>query len=165
MARAGYRDAKTRGDHEEEARWANQMGHLLKERGEYVEALKWFRIDYDLSLKHLPQKQLMPTCQSIGEMYLRLERFQDALIYQKKHLEFAQEVDDLVEQQRASTQLGRTFFDIYEKDEGNYSALKNAKNYLNISMDLARTLKEDAPSRNSSSFVKSLWMHIIIWAC
>lgn len=156
MARAGYRDAKNRGDHEEEARWANQMGHLLKERGEYVEALKWFRIDYDLSLKHLPQKQLMPTCQSIGEMYLRLERFQDALIYQKKHLEFAQEVDDLVEQQRASTQLGRTFFDIYEKDEGNYSALENAKNYLNISMDLARTLKEDAPSRNSSSFVKEL---------
>eukprot|EP01018_Ginkgo_biloba_P028501 Gb_06807 [translate_table: standard] len=156
MARTGYRDAKNRGDHEEEARWANQMGHLLKERGEYVEALKWFRIDYDLSLKHLPQKQLMPTCQSIGEMYLRLERFEDALAYQKKHLEFAQEVEDLVEQQRASTQLGRTFFDIYEKDDANYSALKKAKKYLNMSMELARTLKENPPTRNSPSFVKEL---------
>ena len=45
---------------------------------------------------------------------------------------------------------------MYEKDEGTYSALENAKNYLNISMDLARTLKEDGPSSNSSSFVKEL---------
>ncbi|GLJ52447.1 hypothetical protein SUGI_1115540 [Cryptomeria japonica] len=156
MAKQGYREAKNRGDNEEEARWANQIGHLLKERGEYVEALRWFQIDYELSLKHLPQKQLMPTCQSIGEMYLRLERFDDALIYQKKHLEFAQKVDDLVEQQRASTQLGRTYFDIYEKNEDNYFALKKAKKYVKLSLELARTLKENPPNRNSPSFVKEL---------
>ncbi|KAH9316665.1 hypothetical protein KI387_025292, partial [Taxus chinensis] len=156
MAKSGYSDAKNRGDREEEARWANQIGHLLKERGEYVEALKWFRIDYELSLKHFPQKQLMPTCQSIGEMYLRLERFDDALVYQKKHLKFAQEVDDLVEQQRASTQLGRTYFDIYDKNEDNYSALKKAKKYVKMSLELARTLKHNPPSRNSPSFVKEL---------
>ena len=52
-----------------------------------------------------------------------------------------------------------------EKNEGAYSVLENAKNYLNISMDLARTLKEDGTSSNSSSLSKSWLMLIIIWAC
>lgn len=81
-AKAAYRNAKAEGNHREEARWANVIGDILKNRGEYVEALKWLRIDYDVSLKYLPEKHLLPTCQSLGEIYLRLEHFSDALIYQ-----------------------------------------------------------------------------------
>lgn len=81
-AKAAYRNAKAEGNHREEARWANVIGDILKNRGEYVEALKWLRIDYEISLKHLPEKHLLPTCQSLGEIYLRLEHFSDALIYQ-----------------------------------------------------------------------------------
>jgi tetratricopeptide (TPR) repeat protein len=83
-----YKEAKKNGDREEEARWANQIGHALKEHGDYVEALTWFRLDYDISLKRKPVDQesprvnLMPTCQSLGEIYLRLEDFDEALIYQ-----------------------------------------------------------------------------------
>lgn len=77
-----YRSAKAEGNRQEEARWANVIGDMLKNRGEYVEALKWFRIDYDVSNKYLPEKHLLPTCQSLGEVYLRLEYFKDALIYQ-----------------------------------------------------------------------------------
>jgi len=74
--------ARDEGNRQEEARWANVIGDILKNRGEYVEALKWLRIDYDVTSRHLPEKHLLPTCQSLGEMYLRLECFQDALFYQ-----------------------------------------------------------------------------------
>ena len=82
LANRGYRKAKEEGNRQEEARWANVIGDILKNRGEYVEALKWFRIDYNVSNKYLPEKQLIPTCQSLGEVYLRLEHYKDALIYQ-----------------------------------------------------------------------------------
>ncbi|CAN1793723.1 Luminal-binding protein 5, partial [Linum perenne] len=45
-------------------------------------ALRWLRKDYDLAIRHLPEKDLLATCQSIGELYLRLEIFSDALAYQ-----------------------------------------------------------------------------------
>ncbi|KAL6965578.1 hypothetical protein U1Q18_036632 [Sarracenia purpurea var. burkii] len=81
-AKRAYRNAAAEGNHQEEARWANVVGDILKNRGEYVVALKWLRIDYEVSVKYLPEKQLLPTCQSLGEVYLRLEYFKDALIYQ-----------------------------------------------------------------------------------
>jgi tetratricopeptide (TPR) repeat protein len=88
MAKAGYEEAVQRGDLEEQARWANQVGHLCKELGQYVEALKWFRKDYEISTKKrrdadasLPIN-LMPTCQSMGEIYFRLNDFDQALVYQ-----------------------------------------------------------------------------------
>lgn len=81
-AKRAYRHAAAEGNRQEEARWANVIGDILKNRGEYVKALKWLRIDYEVSVKYLPEKQLLPTCQSLGEVYLRLQHFQDALIYQ-----------------------------------------------------------------------------------
>ncbi|KAH7429280.1 hypothetical protein KP509_09G039700 [Ceratopteris richardii] len=160
IAKAGYREAVERGDREEQARWANQVGHACKERGQYVEALKWFRLDYDISSKRKSvdvthQGNLMPTCQSLGEIYFRLNDYEEALIFQKKHFQLAEETDNLVEQQRASTQLGRTYLEMYEqKDE--FSALENAKEFFKLSMEIARTLKENPPSRDSPSFVKEL---------
>lgn len=81
-AKRGYKEAARVGNREEEARWANEIGDIYKRRGEYIEALRWLRIDYEISSKHLPQKQLLPTCQSIGEVYLRLNRLKEALVYQ-----------------------------------------------------------------------------------
>lgn len=85
-AKRSYRNAKAEGNRQEEAKWANVIGNILKNRGEYVKALKWFRIDYDVSVKYLPQKHMLATCQSLGEVYLRLEHFKDALIYQVRLL-------------------------------------------------------------------------------
>lgn len=81
-AKRAYKNAQAEGNRQEEARWANVIGNALKNRGEYVEALKWFRIDYEITIKHLPEKHLLPTCQSLGEIYLRLEDFKNALTYQ-----------------------------------------------------------------------------------
>ena len=81
-AKRAFRNAAVEGNRQEEARWANVIGDILKNKGEYVEALKWLRTDYEVSVKYLPEKQLLPTCQSLGEVYLRLEYFKDALIYQ-----------------------------------------------------------------------------------
>lgn len=81
-AKRAYKNAAVEGNRHEEARWANVIGDILKNRGEYVQALKWLRIDYEVSIKYLPEKQLLPTCQSLGELYLRLNYFKDALIYQ-----------------------------------------------------------------------------------
>ncbi|XVF61874.1 hypothetical protein PTKIN_Ptkin08bG0169300 [Pterospermum kingtungense] len=153
MAKRAYRKAKEEGNRQEEARWANVIGDILKNRGEYVEALKWFRIDYDISNKYLPEKQLLPTCQSLGEVYLRLEHYKDALIYQKKHLDLAKDANDLVEQQRASTQLGRTYHEMFLKSDDDHYSVQNAKKYFKSAMRLARTLKENPPN-NKSSFLK-----------
>lgn len=74
---------------------------------------------------------------------------------QKKHLQLAKEADDLVEQQRASTQLGRTYYEILLRSENDHSAIRNAKKYFKSSMKLARVLKEN-PSSQKSLFLKEL---------
>ncbi|XP_073150309.1 protein TONSOKU isoform X2 [Henckelia pumila] len=152
-AKLSYKSAVAEGNHQEEARWANVIGDILKNRGEYVEALRWLRKDYEVSLKHLPQKQLLPTCQSLGELYLRLHHFNDALVYQKKHLELANDANDLIEQQRASTQLGRTYHEMFLKSDDDHYSVRNAKKYFKSAMKLARTLKENPPSERVS-FIK-----------
>ncbi|KAJ1698650.1 hypothetical protein LUZ63_007162 [Rhynchospora breviuscula] len=151
-AKRGYKDAEREGNHEEEARWANVIGDILKQRGEYVEALRWLRIDYEVSMKHLPQKQLLPTCQSLGEVYLRLDQFKEALLYQKKHLQLAKDSDDLIEQQRASTQLGRTYHEIFTRSESDHYAKQNAKKYFKSAMKLAEALKKNPPPCVKSCF-------------
>ncbi|XP_058073084.1 protein TONSOKU isoform X2 [Magnolia sinica] len=153
-AKISYKEASFNGNRQEEARWANVIGDILKQRGEYIEALRWLRIDYEISIKHLPEKHLLPTCQSLGEVYLRLQRFEEALIYQKKHLELAKDADDLVEQQRACTQLGRTYHEICSRSDNDHFAVRNAKKYFKTAMELARTLKENPLPHKSSLFVK-----------
>ncbi|XP_076941342.1 protein TONSOKU-like [Bidens hawaiensis] len=139
-AKRAYKKASSEGNRQEEARWANVIGDIFKKRGEYVHALKWLRLDYEVSIKHLPEKHLLPTCQSLGEVYLRLHHFQDALIYQKRHLDLAKDADDLVEQQRASTQLGRTYHEMHLKSASDQTSLRNAKKYFISAMNLAHTL-------------------------
>nr|BAD19291.1 putative BRUSHY1 [Oryza sativa Japonica Group]BAD19549.1 putative BRUSHY1 [Oryza sativa Japonica Group] len=73
----------------------------------------------------------------------------------KKHLQLAKEADDLVEQQRGSTQLGRTYYEILLRSENDHSAIRNAKKYFKSSMKLARVLKEN-PSSQKSLFLKEL---------
>ena len=87
-AKKAYRSAKEVGNRREEARWANVIGDILKNRGEYVEALKWLRIDFKISSEYLLEKDLLPTCQSVGELYLRLQDFENALYYQVLFLIF-----------------------------------------------------------------------------
>ncbi|CAK7355042.1 unnamed protein product [Dovyalis caffra] len=152
-ANRAYLNAREIGNHQEEARWANLIGDMYKNIGEYVKALKWLRIDYEISIKYLPEKQLLPTCQSIGEVYLRLHDFKHALVYQKKHLDLAKDANDLVEQQRASTQLGRTYHEMFLKSDDDHSSIRNAKKYFKSAMKLAQTLKEN-PHTNKSSFLK-----------
>uniref|UniRef100_A0A0D9VLW1 Protein TONSOKU n=1 Tax=Leersia perrieri TaxID=77586 RepID=A0A0D9VLW1_9ORYZ len=154
-AKRGHREAAAEGNREEEARWANVIGDIHKRRGEYVEALRWLRIDYEVSVKFLPQRHLLPSCQSLGEVHLRLGHFKEALTYQKKHLELAKEADDLVEQQRASTQLGRTYYELLLTSENDHSAIRNAKKYFKSSMKLARVLKDKSLSQKSL-FLKEL---------
>ncbi|KAH0747368.1 hypothetical protein KY285_009025 [Solanum tuberosum] len=152
-AKRAYKSAKAEGNRKEEARWANLIGDMLKNRGEYVEALRWLRIDYEISLNYLPEKQLLPSCQSLGEVYLRLQDYEHALTFQKKHLELAKDENDLVEQQRASTQLGRTYHEIFLKSEDDHDSVRNARKYFKLSLDLAKTLKKNLQS-SKHSFVK-----------
>ncbi|MCD7454990.1 hypothetical protein HAX54_026718 [Datura stramonium] len=152
-AKRAYKSAKAEGNRSEEARWANLIGDILKNRGEYVEALRWLRIDYEISLNYLSEKQLLPSCQSLGEVYLRLQDYKHALTFQKKHLELAKDENDLVEQQRASTQLGRTYHEIFLKSEDDHDSVRNARKYFKLSLDLAKTLKKNLQS-SKHSFVK-----------
>ncbi|KAL9245674.1 hypothetical protein vseg_019298 [Gypsophila vaccaria] len=151
-AKRSYRSAKEIGNRREEARWANVIGDILKQRGQYVEAIKWLRIDYEISTHFLLHNDLLPTCQSLGELFLRLHNFHHALTYQKEHLQRANDANDLVEQQRANTQLGRTYHELFFKTE-DHSSLHKAKKHFNMAMSLARKLK-DNPPHHKSSFLK-----------
>ncbi|KAI3451497.1 hypothetical protein Pfo_008162 [Paulownia fortunei] len=153
MAKRAYNAAAAEGNRQEEARWANVIGDILKNRGEYVEALRWLRKDYEVSVRYLPEKQLLATCQSLGEVYLRLHQYNEALTYQKKHLELAKDENDLVEQQRASTQLGRTYHEMFLKSDDDHCAVQNAKKYFKSAMKLARTIKDNPPTERVS-FIK-----------
>ncbi|CAM6088799.1 unnamed protein product [Calypogeia fissa] len=152
VIKASYRNARDNGDKEEEARWANQIGHAFKDRGEYVTALDWFRRDYEISSagsRGLDLAKLMPTSQSIGEVYLRLQNYDDALTYQHKHFHWAEQAGDIIEQQRASTQLGRTYLELYETQD-RLSALPDAKAYFQTGLDLARRLRTNPPANHTS---------------
>ncbi|KAI3883378.1 hypothetical protein MKX03_009611 [Papaver bracteatum] len=108
-AKRSYRQASSVGNRQEEARWANVIGDILKNRGEYIE---------------------------------------------KKHLELANDSGDLIEQQRASTQLGRTYHEMFMKSDDDHSSRRSAKKYFNLAMQLARSLKENGAANESSSFLK-----------
>lgn len=82
VAKRAYKAAEAEGNRQEEARWANFIGDLHKNRGEYVEALRWLRKDYEVSIRYLPHKQLLATCQSLGELHLRLGDYEQALKFQ-----------------------------------------------------------------------------------
>ncbi|XP_059624742.1 protein TONSOKU-like isoform X2 [Cornus florida] len=61
-----YRNAVEVGNRQEEARWANVIGDILKNRGEYFESLKWLLIDYDVSVSfclHLEDMESMRIAQ------------------------------------------------------------------------------------------------------
>lgn len=74
-------------------------------------------------------------------------------VCRKKHLELAKDANDLIEQQRANTQLGRTYHETFSKTEDDHSSVRNAKKYFRTAMKLAQSLKEN-PSSNNSSFLK-----------
>lgn len=60
-----------------------------------------------------------------------------------------------MEEQRATTQLGRTYYEILLKNESDQSAVRNAKKYFKLSMKLARILKEKSPD-DKSGYLKEL---------
>ncbi|KAM1068014.1 hypothetical protein ACFX2I_000025 [Malus domestica] len=149
-AKKSYEYAKAEGTRLQEAQWANVIGNMLKKSGKYAEALKWLNIDYDLSIKYLSQSHCLPACQSLGELYLCLEVFQHALLFQKKHLQLAEDANDLVEQQRANTQLGRTYHEMFLRSEDDHFSVQNARKYFKAAMKLAHIIKESPPTNNCS---------------
>ena len=68
-------------------------------------------------------------------------------------MDLARDAKDLVEQQRASTQLGRTYHEMFLKSDDDHYSVQNAKKYFKSAMKLAQTLKEN-PLNNKSSFLK-----------
>lgn len=70
-------------------------------------------------------------------------------VSQQKHFHWAEQAGDTVEQQRASTQLGRTYLELYEQKD-RLSALTDAKAYFQTSLELARCLKTNLPASHAS---------------
>ncbi|KAL6965577.1 hypothetical protein U1Q18_036631 [Sarracenia purpurea var. burkii] len=68
VAKLMYQNVAAEGNHQKEARWVNAISDILKNMEEYVEALKWLRIDYKVFIKYLSEKLLLPTCQLFGEV-------------------------------------------------------------------------------------------------
>lgn len=59
----------------------------------------------------------------------------------------------MIEQQRATTQLGRTYYEMFLKSDNDHTSLRNAKKYFISAMKLAQTLKEN-PQSNKYTFLK-----------
>lgn len=68
-------------------------------------------------------------------------------------MELARDANDLVEQQRASTQLGRTYYELFSRSEHDHNSIRNAKMYFESAMELAQIIKDNPPT-NYSSHVK-----------
>ncbi|XP_024518191.1 protein TONSOKU isoform X2 [Selaginella moellendorffii] len=150
--KASYREAKQIGDREEESRWANQIGHVFKDRGEYVEALKWFRLDYEIASGRkasgsMSPAGLMPSCQSMGEIYSRMQDYKEALVYQERHYQLAKETGDVLEQQRASTQLGRSYLDLFERDDDTgipfSTIIKKCQEFFTTALNLVAQMPQE----------------------
>ncbi|CAI9109018.1 OLC1v1008748C1 [Oldenlandia corymbosa var. corymbosa] len=132
---------------------------FLRIVGNTVKALDWIQKDYEVSERFLPDKDLFPTCNTLGELHLRLENFKEALYYQEKHLEIAEGANNLAEQQRANTQLGRTYHEIFLKSQDNHSAVQNAKKYFILAIELAKNLKENQWSSKSTFLTEYIDAH------
>ncbi|CAA6667542.1 unnamed protein product [Spirodela intermedia] len=72
---------------------------------------------YQETSPHAP-RQMIPRIMGAQEM---------ASDSAKKHFQLAKDSEDLIEQQRASTQLGPTYHEIFLKSEDDHYALQNAK--------------------------------------
>ncbi|XP_075081059.1 protein TONSOKU isoform X4 [Nicotiana tabacum] len=136
-AKRAYKSAKAEGNRSEEAKWANVIGDILKNRGEYIEALRWLRIDYEISLKYLSEKQLLPSCQSLGEVYLRIQDYKHALTFQhhtyaKKKKQIASELCDKEKLSDSFLAIGESYQKFREFDK----ALK----WYNKSLDTYRAI-------------------------
>lgn len=59
-----------------------------------------------------------------------------------------------MEKQRACTQLGRTYHELFLKSEDDCDAIQSAKKYFKKAMELARVLKEKPPPGESSNFLE-----------
>ena len=80
-AKQSFRCAKVEGNRQEEAKWVNVIRHILKDKGEYMEALKWLQLNYDISFKFLTQRHCFASCQSLNEVHYLVKNFKDALSY------------------------------------------------------------------------------------
>lgn len=96
---------------------------------------------------------LVPLKFSITKIFFRDYYIVFVLILQKRHLELAKDTNDLIEQQRASTQLGRTYHEMFLRSDDDHLSVRNAKKYFKAAMKLAEDLKKN-PSSARLSFVK-----------
>lgn len=55
-----------------------------------------------------------------------------------------------MEQQRASTQLGRTYYEMFLRSSDDHTSVRNAKKYFKSAFELAKTLKHKPPTDKSS---------------
>ena len=78
-ARNAYDKARSKRNKEEEARWANVIGNILVRRGESIPALAWFLHDHSVSKNYLSNKHLIPSCQSLAQIYIARNHFEHAL--------------------------------------------------------------------------------------
>lgn len=81
------------------------------------------------------------------------------MILQKKHLDLAKDINDLTEQQRASTQLGRTYHEMFLKSEDDHTSVRNAKKYFKSAMKLAEDLKKSSTGSKSSTIKEYIDAH------
>ncbi|GBG83045.1 hypothetical protein CBR_g36663 [Chara braunii] len=135
---------KRDGNWKEQGRLLNQLGHAFKKKGDYINAKKYFREDYDLTYTKYNEKQaqldeFLPSLQALGDINYTLRDFDEALRLQYKHYSMAEMEDDVVEKERASTQLGRTHLDLFEEKGEREDAkhhLVDAEQYLKTSLKL-----------------------------
>ncbi|GJP49630.1 hypothetical protein CLOM_g8816, partial [Closterium sp. NIES-68] len=187
--KAQFRIEERDGNYREASRYANKIANSLKDAGSYHKALKWLKRDYGYTNRAIEQQRvktrrspcagqgarsesqddgdlqrdLLATLQSLGEIHLRLNNFHEATSYMERHYELAKEMQDAVEQQRSSTQLGRAYFESFsrgdpavaggggggaaieaalEQQAASMRALMSARKYLQRSLQLAEELAD-----------------------
>eukprot|EP00899_Mesostigma_viride_P011748 jgi/Mesvir1/20574/Mv14815-RA.1 len=138
------RRARADKDLSEESKLWNVLGNRHMKTGSWREAVACYKKDYAICKRTDDVRGLMTTCQRLGEVLISLRDMDAAAKYLMEQLSLAQAECDLLEQQRAQTQLGNLHFERYldlEDQAGCGSAaadaLARAEEHRRAALDLA----------------------------
>eukprot|EP00898_Chlorokybus_atmophyticus_P008566 jgi/Chlat1/8710/Chrsp89S08084 len=128
------------GEHARAADLYFNLGQDKADERAWAEAGCYFKQAYDIAKHFLPREARIRNCRALGDVCGELGEHEQAICYQEEHLKLAQAVGNIVEQQRAHTQLGRSKLDYYQMNvnaaEG-AKAIREAEQHFCNALDIA----------------------------
>lgn len=117
------------------------LANLYSDEGRYESAIKEYKVVANIYKKQNKMLEYATANRGIGEAYLGLHNFTEALKYQKIYLDIAKELKNKLEEQRALATIGHTYLSSYlELPESDKSKLELANKFFKKSLVVSQSL-------------------------